>query len=118
MKWRRDIRETLRTIGSQIIGLDNRIVYLENKTESINNYCRECGICFKAGTGKDIPWKDKSWFLSTGLLNTQQGLWYYCSWCKPDYDRAEFINRIDLKDSKWKYFKCEEVDLETKEHES
>ncbi|KKL97961.1 hypothetical protein LCGC14_1829220 [marine sediment metagenome] len=114
MKWLRDIRETFRTIGSQIIGLDNRIVYLENKTKSISNYCIECGVYFKAGTGKNIGWTNIYHF-SYGPVS---GTYHYCSWCQPDYDRTEFIIAMGEKDPSWKYFKCEEVDLETKEHES
>ncbi len=106
-----DVRKTF-------IAIRTRISVLETKAIDLPNTCHGCGVNFKAGTGKSIPWKDKSWFISPGRSNNERGLWHYCSWCKPDYDKAEYINRVDLTHSGWKYFKCEEVVLETKEDES
>ena len=108
------LREPFNILGSEITGLDNRILDLENKTEAINPYCRNCGVYFKAGTGKNINWTN----IYHSAYGPGSGTYHYCSWCHPNYDRTEFSLAIGEKDPSWKYFKCEEVARETQNHES
>ena len=109
-------RELIDNLYTKIIQLNRRI---DRQSEDIKNLpvpmiCKECGVYFKAGTGKNIGWTNIYPF-SYGPVS---GTYHYCSWCQPGYDRTEFSLATREKDPSWKYFKCEEVELETTEHES
>ena len=104
-------RKQIDNLYNQIIRLTSQIDSLskDSKKLQVTTLCKECGVYFKTGTGKDIPWTN----LAKWFYGPSEGTFSYCTWCQPDYDRTEFSMITGEKEGSWKYFKCEEVDLET-----